>query len=261
MPQSSDLLRVSPFWSLSGAVFRKLQLQVVIVLFLALYFAHCQSSITFIAVLYHSLLHSQWARFSPPTHVLFHAAKFHCTPSSISFYRVASFSHLCPLLSLGFVAACSILVVWSAALLYLKLKKHLCTEKLRWSRSIAGLDWVQGPLQTRGGWFLPWTSACELGPAKCKNCEFTPRSSFFKHKRTCRLSLSGRSSQVSEGQVWEPRVMGQAGAGPGPLQPGGDQHGKEQWACPAGTGRAGQYIEEISHTSNILQYISENSSG
>lgn len=33
---------------------------------------------------------------------------------------------------------------------------------------------------------------------------------------------------MSEGQVWEPRVMGQAGTGPGPLQPAGDQHGREQ---------------------------------
>lgn len=125
--------------------FRKLQLWVVIVFFLALYFAPCQSCISFIAVLYHSLVPSQWARFLPPTRVLSHA-KFHSISSSISFYRVVPFSHLCSLLNLGFVAACSIVAVRSAALLYLKLMKHLCTEKLRWSWRINGLDPVQGLL-------------------------------------------------------------------------------------------------------------------
>lgn len=202
---------LSEVWMVLYSGFRKPQLQVVIVLFLALYFAHCQSYISFTAVSYHSLLHSQRARFLPPTHVLFHAAKFHCISSSISFCRVASFSHLCPLLNLGFVTACSFLVVWSAALRYHKLKRHLCTEKSRWSRSIAGLDWVQGPLQTRGGWFFPWTSACELGPAKCENCPCVhTQVLFFSNTNICAGSASqGRSSQVSKGQVWEPRVMGQ----------------------------------------------------
>lgn len=154
----------------------------VIVFFLALYFVPCQSCTSFTAVLYHCHVHSQWARFLPPTHVLSHAAKCRGTSSSTSFLKVALFSHLCTLLSLGFVAACSILVVWLAAFLYLKLKKHLCTEKLRWSR-IAVLDPVQGPLQTGGAWLLPWMSACELGPAKCKTVPvFTSRSSFFKYK-------------------------------------------------------------------------------
>lgn len=46
--------------------------------------------------------------------------------------------------------------------------------------------------------------------------------------------------------------MGQAEAGPGPLQPAG-HHGKEQRAHPAGTGRTSEDVEEISHTSNILE--------
>lgn len=201
---------LSEVWVVLYSGFRKLQLQVVIVLFLALYFAPCQSCISFIAVLCHSLLHSQWARFLPPTHVLSHAGKFHCTSSSISFYRVASFSHLCPLLNLGFVAVCSTLTVWSAALLDLKLKKHLCTEKLRWSRRIAGLGPMQGPLQTRQADFSP--EPLRVYPFTLSSVKtvlvFTPRSSsFFKYKHRCTFSLSG-SSQVSEGQCGSPGWWG-----------------------------------------------------